>query len=153
MVVNISIDEIDLKIIIELSNNSRVPLSTISKHVNLSIPAISERIKKLEKNGYIEKYSTQLNPKKFNKNIICFSMLTLRYDEQELDSFFDFVKKEKDILECHLITGEYEYLLKIITDAPETLEKLLSSLRKKAKILTSSTSISLSTIKNNTSFY
>ncbi|MCK9443938.1 MAG: Lrp/AsnC family transcriptional regulator [Tissierellaceae bacterium] len=123
-------------------------MSAISTKVNLSIPAVSERIKKLEKGGYIDKYTAILNPKKFNKNLTCFTFITLRYDKGKLEDFINLVKAEPDILECHSITGEYEYLLKIATDGPESLEKLLSNIRAKANVLTSSTSISLSSIKN-----
>lgn len=142
-----NIDDIDLNILKELSRNSRIPLSIISSRVNLSIPAISERIKKLEKNGYIEKYTLILNPKKFNKNLTCFTFVTLRYDEEQLESFIDFVRSEPDIVECNLITGEYEYILKIVTDDSESLGELLSELRIKADVLTSSTSISMSMLK------
>lgn len=144
-----NLDGIDLKILSELSEDARVGLSLISSKVNLSIPAVSERIKKLEKNGYIEKYTVILNPEKFNKTLTCFTFITLRYSEGELESFREFVKSNPDIIECHLITGEYEYVLKIVTDNPESLGNLLDSLRKSADVLTSSTSISLSTLKNN----
>jgi len=151
-VIYINIDEIDLSILKELSKDARTPLSSISSKVNLSVPAISERIKKLEKGGYINKYTTVLEPKMFNKNLICFCLITLKYDEERLEVFKEIVKSEPDILECHCITGEYEYLLKIITDGPESLEKLLSFIRRKALVLTSSTSISLSTLKNEISY-
>ncbi len=150
-----AIDEIDINILRELSLNARAPLSFISKKVNLSIPSVSERIKRLNKEGYIEKYTIVLNPKAFNKKLICFCFLNLRSDEIDADkhaSFYELVRSEADIIECHTITGEYEYLLKIISKGPEELEKLLVRLRKKGGVLTSSTSISLSTIKNEVSF-
>lgn len=149
---DINIDDIDLSILRELSKDARAPVSTISTKVNLSIPAVSERIKKLEKAGYINKYTTVLNPKMFNKNLTCFSLITLRYEEGKLDDFLEFVRTEPDIMECHLIAGEYEYLLKIITDGPESLGKLLSSIRMKANVLTSSTSIILNTLKDEISY-
>lgn len=143
-----NLDEIDLSILEELIKNSRAPLSVISRKVNLSIPAISERIKKLENGGYIEKYTTILNPKKFNKNLTCFSFVTLRYNEEKLEDFKKFVMTEPDIMECYLITGEYEYILKIVTNDSDSLGEILASLRKTADVLTSSTSISLFPLKN-----
>lgn len=142
------LDSIDLSILKELTMNSRASLSMISKNINLSIPAISERIKKLETNGFIDKYTSILNPSKFNKNLTCFSFVTLKYDEKKLEDFINFISTEPDIMECHLITGEYEYMLKIVTDGAESLGNILASLRKKADVLTSSTSISLDTLKN-----
>jgi len=147
----VKLDNIDLNILRELSKDARVPLSTISSRVNLSIPAISERIKKLEKGKYIEKYTVILNPEKFNKTLTCLAFITLRYSESELNSFRKFIKSNPDIVECHLITGEHEYVLKIVTDSPESLGNLLESLRKSADVLTSSTSIILSTFKNDAS--
>lgn len=150
-VIYMILDDIDLGILNELIRNSRAPLSLIGTRVNLSIPAVSERIKKLEKGGYIEKYTTILNPSKFNKNLTCYSFVSLRYDKEKLENFKEFIKSEPDIVECHLITGEYEYMLKIVTDGPDSLGSLLASLRMRADVLTSSTSISLFTLKNDVS--
>ncbi len=62
-----------------------------------------------------------------------------------------FVKSHPEILECHLVTGEYEYILKIVSESPKSLGILLDSLRKSADVLTTSTSISLTTVKNKVS--
>lgn len=142
------LDSIDLNILRELAEDARVALSVISTRVNLSIPAVGERIKKLENGGYIEKYTVILNPEKFNKTLTCFTFISLRYSEAELESFKEFVQSNPEIMECHLITGEYEYILKIVTDSSHSLGDLLDSLRKRADVLTSSTSISLSTLKS-----
>ncbi|MDX9918272.1 MAG: Lrp/AsnC family transcriptional regulator [Gudongella sp.] len=146
-----NIDEIDLDILRELASNARAPLSAISDKVMLSVPAVSERIKKLEKGGFISKYSAILDPSKFNKNLTCFTFVTLRYDETKLEAFRKFVENEPDINECHLITGEYEYILKITTSGPDSLGNLLDSLRKNADVLTSSTSIVLSSLRQDVS--
>lgn len=143
-----TLDNIDLNILKELTKDARIPISTISTRVNLSIPAVSERIKKLEKGGFIEGYTVILSPKKFDKTLICFSFISLKHSEADLKSFIEFVESNPDIMECHLITGEYEYILKIATHGPESLGSLLNSLRSKADVLASSTSISLSTLKN-----
>ncbi len=127
-------------------------LSDISKSVSLSIPAVSERIKKLENKGYINGYTTILNSGKFNKNLICFCLLTLQAGENNLQNFKKIVISESDILECHCITGDYEYLLKIITEGPESLEKLLSLIRVNANVIKSTTSITLSTLKEKPSY-
>ncbi len=147
-----NIDDIDILILKELTKNSRASLSVISSKVNLSIPAVSERIRKLEENGYINQYTTILNMKKFNYSLICFSFISLRYEENGIKRFRDFVENNTNILECHLITGQYEYLLKIIVKEPKDLEEILSSLRSVADVLTSSTSISISSLKDQTSF-
>lgn len=135
----------------ELVKDGRAQLSVISSKVKLSIPAVSERIKKLEKFGYIERYSTILDPNKFNKKLVCFSSVTLKYDKEKLKEFESFVVGEDEIMSCHLITGEYEYLLKIVTEDPASLGSLLIRLRENADVLASSTSISIATLKDNAS--
>ncbi len=142
------LDEIDLSILNELSDDARMAISEISKKVNLSIPAVSERIKKLELNGYIEKYTTILDEKKFNKDLLCYTHLSLKYSEGGVEKFKEIILSEPDVLECNQITGEYEYILKIITDSSDTLAELLEKLRSQADVLTSSTSVSLVRIKN-----
>lgn len=142
------IDEIDFLIIDILQQDARSPLSYISKQINLSIPAISERIKKLEGKGYIKKYTTILDNEKFLKNLTCFCFITLNYNQKNLDLFKKIIDEENDIVECHCITGEYEYLLKIITKNTSTLEELLTKIRREASVLNSSTVISLSDYKN-----
>ena len=149
---NMSLDDLDIIILNELAKNARVSLSYISKKANLSIPAVSERIKKLNENQYIEKYTTILNPKKFDINILCFTLLTLRYTEGGFERFQAFVASQSEIVECHQITGEYEYLLKIATRNSDTLAEILDNLRKEADVLTTSTSIALLALKNEPSF-
>ncbi|MFA5576147.1 MAG: Lrp/AsnC family transcriptional regulator [Tissierellaceae bacterium] len=142
------LDEIDYNILESLSDNARMAMSDISKKVNLSVPAVSERIKKLEKSGFIQKYTTVLDAKRFNKNLVCYTYLSLKYSEGGVERFKKFIQSEADILECSLVTGEYEYILKIITDSSESLAKLLDKLRRESDVLTSSTSISLLTLKD-----
>lgn len=146
------LDEIDFGILEKLSKNARISISDISKEINLSVPAVSERIKKLEVNGFIENYTTVLNVKKFNKNLVCYTHLSLKYSEGGFEKFKRLIRLEPDILECHQITGEYEYILKIITDSSESLANLLERLRSEADVLSSSTSISLLTLKNMISY-
>ncbi|WP_164914382.1 Lrp/AsnC family transcriptional regulator [Aminipila luticellarii] len=141
-------DEIDVRILELLQENSRKPLSEISAEVHLSIPAVSERLKKLENSGAIKSYTAILNPDSFGKALFayCFTVLKNKDPEKEL-KFKRFIENEPDILECYCLTGEYEYLLKIRTDSTSSLESLLVRMRKEAPIIKTSTSIVLSTKK------
>lgn len=143
-----TIDELDIAILNELSDNARASVSYISKKINLSIPAVSERIKRLKENQYIEKYTTILNLQKLDINLVCFTLLSLRYTEGGFERFKAFVESEPEVLECHQITGEYEYLLKIATKNSQTLATLIDNLRQAADVLTTSTSITLLALKN-----
>lgn len=141
-------DEIDLLILNELLKDARKSLSEISNKINLSLPAVSERVKKLERNNIIERYTAVLNPEKFGKMLSCFCFLNLNSKNSHCDEIFNtFIQKENDILECHCITGEYQYFLKILTENTRTLEALLIRIRNQTAVVRSSTFISLSTQK------
>ena len=140
-------DLIDEQILKLLVQDAKTPLARLSASVNLSVPAVSERIRKLEGAGYIGGYTLVLDPLRLGKALTCSTFVPLRYDEANLENFLAFVQTEPDILECHLVTGDHEYMLKIVTEDPRRLGEILGELRKQAEVLTSSTSISLSTLK------
>lgn len=145
-------DEIDITILNELQKDARKPLTEISQNINLSLPAVSERIRKLERGQMISQYTTILNPKKFGKNLECFCFLILGRKTPGADQdFFEFVATEPDILNCHCITGEYEYALNIYTESPKSLEALLAKMRNNTAVLRTNTFIVLSNIKKSPS--
>ena len=121
-------DRIDSEILQLLQNNARVSLSEISVHVNLSVSAVSERLKKLEQSELILRYTTILNPKTFGKNLEVFVLL-------QLDSSFDFnamesfISGEPDILEYHRFAGGSDALIKIVTEGTASLDQVLDRLR------------------------
>jgi Lrp/AsnC family leucine-responsive transcriptional regulator len=143
-------DEIDIKILKILINNGRQTVSEISSQVNLSIPAVSERIKKLEKTGIIEKYIAILDPKKLNKDLTAIMLVGIEKIEP-VSEFLKFIKSNDDILECHYIAGDYDYLLKIVTENTSTLEKLLNNIKSLKGVHKTKTVFVLSTAKNNKS--
>lgn len=145
-------DEIDQLILRELQRDARKSLSEISLKVNLSLPAVSERIRKLERTQVIKQYTAILNPGKFGKELLCFCFLALQVKTPKaVEDFFQFIREESDILDCHCITGHYEYMLKIHTKSTESLEHLLSELRNKTSARNTSTFIVLSTVKESPS--
>ena len=118
-------DDIDIKIIRLLQNHARMTVSEISTRVNLSVPADSERFKKLESTGIIQQYTAIVNPSKVHKDLMAIMFISLERP-QFTDHFVDFIKGQKDILECHYLAGDYDYALKIVTDNTATLESLLN---------------------------
>ena len=142
-------DEIDIAILKELQQNARRPLSEISQNVNLSLPAVSERVRKLEREQIVNQYTAILNPERFGKNLECLCFLSLQGKTPKGDDeFFKFVEKEPDILVCHCVTGEYEYILKIHTESTKSLEDLLARIRNNTDVQHTNTYIVLSTVKN-----
>ena len=143
-------DSIDKKILTRLQANSRVTISDLSAEIALSVPAIRERLKKLENAGVIKQYTTILNPEFFNKHLM--ALMFLRFNSPKNgDKFTEMVKNEPEIKECFHITGDFDYSLKIITRDTSTLESLLARIKETAGITKTQTIVILSTITDNPS--
>jgi len=141
-------DETDRAIIKALQAEARTSIKELSAQVGLSLPATSERLRKLERSGFISGYTALLNHEKFGKHFCCFCLMTLgRHDSHHDDAFLSFIRDTPDILECHCVTGSYEYILKIVTESPKSLDKILVSLRDKWGVVKSSTYTVLSSVK------
>lgn len=141
-------DSIDKKILRLLQANARVTASEIAGEVNLSIPAVSERLKKLETSGIIKQYTTIINPEMLNKTLMAIIFITLERPKYS-EIFADFVKGKNDILECHYLAGDYDYALKIMTENTATLQELLNHIKSVQGVQKTRTIIILSSTKNN----
>ncbi|MFZ5965669.1 MAG: Lrp/AsnC family transcriptional regulator [Bacillota bacterium] len=142
-------DIIDLKIIDALKENSRATTSEISKKVNLSIPAVSERIRKMEEAKIIENYTIKVNREKMNYKLLAFIFVNVDKTEN-IGNFRNAIVQYNSVLECHHVAGEYDYLLKVLVEDTKSLECFLSDTLKKIKgVLKSNTIITLSTLKEN----
>lgn len=123
-------DKIDAKIIQMLKENSRTTCSDISKKVLLSVPAVTERLRKLEDENIIKQYTLRLNRKKLEQNVLAFVLVNIDKPEHITD-FRDLVVKSEWILECHHIAGEYDYLLKIVAENTDKLEIYIAEVLQK----------------------
>ncbi|GHV73210.1 hypothetical protein AGMMS49940_05120 [Spirochaetia bacterium] len=145
-------DAIDRKILEILRKKARIPLKGLSQQVNLSLPSTSERLHKLERAGYIKEYAAILDPQKFNKEFTCFCMVEFsRHDINYDRDFVDFVMHCPEILECHRITGAYEYMLKIVTRSVKDMEQLIEVMRLEKRVINTSTITILTSIKDEAS--
>lgn len=140
-------DNIDIRILKLLQKNARITASEIGNTINLSIPAVSDRLKKLESNGTIEKYIAVLNTKKLNKSLTVIMFLSLE-SPNFIDKLIDFVHKEDEIIECLYLAGDFDYALKICTCNTETLESILNRIKLITGVQKTKTTVALSTIKN-----
>lgn len=140
-------DQMDKSILLLLEENARMTVSEISNRINLSVSAVSERLKKLEHTGIIEQYTTIINPKYMNKNLKAIMQLALD-DQGYAGTFESFVKSEDEILECLYIAGEFDYLLKIVTEDTESLREILNRIKGMEGVGKTKTTVSLSTLKN-----
>jgi Lrp/AsnC family leucine-responsive transcriptional regulator len=141
-------DNLDTKIIKLLQSNARVTASEIASEINLSVPAVSERLKKLENSGVIMQYTAIVDPEHFNKTLMALVFVTLERP-QFSEIFAEFVMEQNDILECHYLAGDYDYALKVVTENTGTLQELLNRIKSIHGVQDTRTIVILSTAKNN----
>jgi Lrp/AsnC family leucine-responsive transcriptional regulator len=145
-------DAIDCAILNELKENGRASASEISKKVSLSIPAVAERIRKLEQAEIIQQYTIKINRKKTEKNLLAFIFVNIKGPEN-IDNFRNTITQHNCVLECHHIVGVYDYLLKVVIEDTQALEDFLSNkLKKIPGVSSSNTVIALKTLKEEINF-
>jgi len=139
-------DHYDNQILQLLSANSRITGADISRKVNLSLPAVTERLRKLDRSGYIDKYTIKMNRQKLELNVLAFIQVWI--DHSKGAPNLDNIIALNEVLECHHIAGDYDLLLKVVVKDTVALEELLVKKIKGIKSVTrTSTTIILSTYK------
>ena len=114
----LNLDAIDRQILAMLQEDAKINIKEIAAKLNITKTPIYERIKRLEKEGVIEKYITVLNRKKLSSSIIVFLEGSLKVEKfEQADEFFAAVAATPEIIECYLLGGENDFMLKVI--APE----------------------------------
>ncbi|MEN8905185.1 MAG: Lrp/AsnC family transcriptional regulator [Clostridiales bacterium] len=139
-------DKMDKDILRLLKKNAKISASEISQQVNLSVSAVGERLKKLEKSKVIKQYTTILNPKILNKELTALMFLSLERP-QVSENFLDSIKKEEEIMDCYYLAGDFDYMIKIATENTFTLEKLLHRIKGISGIVKTNTIVVLATEK------
>lgn len=140
-------DAIDYAILHELKKNGRASASEISKKVNLSIPAVAERIRKMEQAEIIQQYTIKINRNKIGKHLLAFIFVNIDRTEH-IHDFRDTIVQQDCVLECHHVAGTYDYLLKVIVEDTQDLENFLSKTLKNIKgVFCSNTIVTLITLK------
>ena len=109
------IDTIDLRILKILQNNSDLTIKELAAKVNLSPTPVFERVKKLQKEGYIKKYVAILDAEKLDKCLIVFCNITLKEHTREIgNKFVKDIMTLDEVTECYNISGDYDFLLKVL---------------------------------------
>ncbi len=147
-----NIDNIDKKILETLQDNGRIKNSDLAKIINISPPPTAERVKKLEKNGYIKKYVALVDP--ITVGITCFTYVEVtlvRHGKDAIERFMSSIVKIEEVLECHHITGDADFLLKIATkDIPNYEQFIIQTLTALPDVQHLKTLVVLSTLKQET---
>ena len=122
-----SLDEVDKKILNRLRQNGRISLKELSSEVFLTMPAVSARIEKLEREGYIKGYHAEVDLEKLGYGVKAFILITVKPEDNK--KFYEFVRGERCILECNHITGNYSMILKAVFSSTTLLDEFLGRLQ------------------------
>lgn len=119
------LDETDRRLLTALQREGRLSNAELSERVNLSPSACHRRVQRLEKDGFISGYVALVNPRKVNRKTTVFVEITLRaQDDDVLDAFEKSVARIPDVLECHLMAGSADYLLKVVAEDAEDFARI-----------------------------
>lgn len=126
------LDRTDRKILDILQRNGRISITELAEQINLSATPCSERIKRLERDGIITGYYARLNPAALGKTLLVF--LEIRLSAKSGD-VFDKVKQElmyvPEVMECHLVSGDFDYLVKARLSEMAEYRRLLGEILKR----------------------
>ncbi|PWW02384.1 DNA-binding Lrp family transcriptional regulator [Paenibacillus cellulosilyticus] len=114
-------DQIDNQILSIMHENARITVSEMSRTIAMSQPAVTERLRKLEEQGVIKGYRAVLSPSKLGKYTTAFVL----FKSNNCKEFEAFGESAPEIIDFYRTSGEYNYLLKVVTATSETLETFL----------------------------
>lgn len=122
-----SIDDTDLQILSLLQKNARISIKHIAEQTILSPTAISARIEKLEKGGYIEGYYAHINAQAFGFNIKAF--INLEVEPVQKKEFYPYIRSCPNVVECNCVTGEYAMLIEVLFRTTAELDHFIGELQ------------------------
>lgn len=144
------LDKIDLHILKTLQTNSKITNLDLSKQIGLSPAPTLERVKKLENNDVIRSYHAQVNPDSIGLKVKTFVLVSLDWrKEAARENFLTQVDTIEEITECYIITGEADFLIKVVCEDIPGYERLLfKTLQQIEEIERLKTLMTLSTVKD-----
>ncbi|GAA4078926.1 Lrp/AsnC family transcriptional regulator [Flavobacterium cheonanense] len=147
-------DTIDKNLLQLLQEDTKKTTKELSLKLNLSVTAVYERIKKLEREGIIDKYVALLNRNKIDKGFVVFCHIKLiQHSKDFLTKFESEVVKLDEVLECFHVSGDYDYILKIcVKDMEEYREFMVTKLTTLNHIGSTHSTFMIGQVKNSTAF-
>jgi Lrp/AsnC family transcriptional regulator, leucine-responsive regulatory protein len=148
--INKALDSIDLQILDILQRQANISNAELGRRVNLSPPATHARIKRLETESYIQKQVAILDQQKLGFDLLCYIFISTDiHQAEQLEILENNLEAMPEVLECHCLTGEYDYLLKVANKNRQGLEEFIRKLNKLG-ISRIQTSLALREIKHST---
>jgi Lrp/AsnC family leucine-responsive transcriptional regulator len=148
----VQLDSIDKKLLHFLQEDSKQTNKELSHKLNLSVTAVYERIKKLERGGIVSKHVALLDKKKVHKNFVTFCSIKLvQHSKDYVVDFEKQVANLDEVLECYHISGDYDYLLKVIVaDMDEFREFMVKKLTTISHIGSTHSAFMINEVKHTT---
>ncbi|MCA1493148.1 Lrp/AsnC family transcriptional regulator [Sinorhizobium alkalisoli] len=123
------LDRIDIKILSELQKNGRMTYVELAELVNLSATPCLVRVKKLQAEGYIGGYTAMINIGKLGPVLTVFAEITLRnHRRADIARFMSAIQNIEQIIECHVVSGDYDYLVKFVASSIGEYQSLMERL-------------------------
>ena len=123
-----TLDAIDRKLLAELQAEGRVTNVDLASRVGLTAPPCLRRVRALEEEGVIRGYHADLDPSKLGYAITVFAMVSLRSQaEEDLRGFEEHMRKLPEVRECHMLNGEIDFILKIVSHDLQSFQEFLTS--------------------------
>ncbi|GAA5059386.1 Lrp/AsnC family transcriptional regulator [Erythrobacter westpacificensis] len=145
-----TLDKIDRRLLAELQAEGRVTNVDLARRVGLTAPPCLRRVRTLEEEGVIRGYHADLDASKLGFAITVFAMVSLRSQaEEDLKAFEDHIAKLDEVRECHMLNGEIDFILKIVSrDLQSFQEFLTSKLTPAPNVASVKTSLTIRTSKH-----
>lgn len=122
----IAIDQLDRQLLIYLQGDARASTAALARRFKLSGPGLQKRLKKLEARGVIRQYATIVRREAVGLDLLCFVHVMLAHHRPDsIKRFPSRIEKMAEVLECHFLTGEYDYLMKVVVRNHDHLQRFL----------------------------
>jgi DNA-binding Lrp family transcriptional regulator len=145
-----TLDSIDRRLLAELQAEGRVTNVDLAKRVGLTAPPCLRRVRALEENGVIRGYHADLDASRLGFTITVFAMVSLKSQaEEDLRAFENHIKALPEVRECHMLNGEIDFILKIVSKDLQSFQEFLTSkLTPAPNVASVKTSLTIRTAKN-----
>ena len=144
-----ALDRIDISILDTLQKEGRIWNLDLAKQVNLTASPCIDRVKRLEKEGFIEGYGARLNSGKLGYGTAAFIQVTLdRTTSDVFDKFRDAVVQIPEVAECHMVAGGFDYLLKLRLPTMEAYRQILAKIVDLPGVAQTHTYVVIEQVKN-----
>ena len=121
-----ALDDLDRRLLIHLQGRARASTAALARQFRLSAPGLQKRLRKLEDRKVILQYATIVSREAVGLDLLCFVHIMLAHHRpNSVKRFPDRIQQMPEVLECHFLTGEFDYLMKIVVRDHDHLQKFL----------------------------